>query len=105
MTRRPPHPFRIFHYMALIPSRSVFSPPGRASDKPRPLGVFIRVHHIRKTDEENTVRTKCGLVGARGFEPPTSCSQSRRATGLRYAPTCTFYRFFPTGFKCESTPR
>ena len=27
------------------------------------------------------------LVGARGFEPPTSCSQSRRATGLRYAPT------------------
>jgi hypothetical protein len=29
---------------------------------------------------------KRGLVGARGFEPPTSCSQSRRATGLRYAP-------------------
>ena len=29
------------------------------------------------------------LVGARGFEPPTSCSQSRRATGLRYAPTCS----------------
>jgi hypothetical protein len=27
-----------------------------------------------------------GLVGARGFEPPTSCSQSRRATELRYAP-------------------
>ncbi len=26
------------------------------------------------------------LVGARGFEPPTSCSQSRRATRLRYAP-------------------
>jgi hypothetical protein len=25
-------------------------------------------------------------VGARGFEPPASCSQSRRATGLRYAP-------------------
>ena len=25
-------------------------------------------------------------VGARGFEPPTSCSQSRRATRLRYAP-------------------
>ena len=30
------------------------------------------------------------LVGARGFEPPTSCSQSRRATGLRYAPTLYF---------------
>jgi hypothetical protein len=27
------------------------------------------------------------MVGAEGFEPPTSCSQSRRATGLRYAPT------------------
>ena len=27
------------------------------------------------------------MVGARGFEPPTSCSQSRRATGLRHAPT------------------
>ena len=26
------------------------------------------------------------VVGARGFEPPTSCSQSKRATGLRYAP-------------------
>src|SRR5262249_38992664 len=26
------------------------------------------------------------LVGARGFEPPTPCSQSRCATGLRHAP-------------------
>jgi hypothetical protein len=25
-------------------------------------------------------------IGAPGFEPGTSCSQSRRATGLRYAP-------------------
>ncbi len=25
-------------------------------------------------------------MGARGLEPPTFCSQSRRATGLRYAP-------------------
>jgi hypothetical protein len=28
-----------------------------------------------------------GLVGARGFEPPTPCSQSRCATRLRYTPT------------------
>ena len=28
-----------------------------------------------------------GLVGAVGFEPTTSCSRSRRATKLRYAPT------------------
>jgi hypothetical protein len=27
------------------------------------------------------------LVGARGFEPRTSCAQGRRATRLRYAPT------------------
>ena len=26
------------------------------------------------------------LVGAEGFEPPTSCSQSRCATRLRHAP-------------------
>ena len=28
-------------------------------------------------------------VGATGFEPATSCSRSRRATGLRYAPNTT----------------
>ena len=27
-----------------------------------------------------------GMVGVKGFEPPTSCSQSRRATRLRYTP-------------------
>ncbi len=30
------------------------------------------------------------LVGARGFEPRTSCAQGRRATRLRYAPTKGF---------------
>ena len=38
------------------------------------------------------------VVGAAGFEPATLCSQSRCATGLRYAPTITlqyeFYRLF-----------
>ncbi len=28
-----------------------------------------------------------GMVGARGFEPPTPCAQGRCATRLRYAPT------------------
>ncbi len=28
------------------------------------------------------------LVGVTGFEPATSCSQSRRATGLRHTPKC-----------------
>src|SRR5713226_6284888 len=27
-----------------------------------------------------------GMVGVRGFEPPTPCSQSRCATGLRHTP-------------------
>ena len=30
------------------------------------------------------------LVGEEGFEPPTSCSQSRRATRLRYTPRHRF---------------
>ena len=30
------------------------------------------------------------VVGARGFEPPTSCSQSRSATRLRHAPISSF---------------
>ena len=31
--------------------------------------------------------SKLGLVGARGFEPPTPASRTQCATGLRYAPT------------------
>ena len=30
------------------------------------------------------------LVGVAGFEPTTSCSQSRRDTGLRYTPRVFF---------------
>ena len=29
------------------------------------------------------------MVGIEGFEPPTLCSQSTRATGLRYIPKLT----------------
>jgi hypothetical protein len=29
------------------------------------------------------------MVGVIGFEPTTSCSQSKRATGLRHTPTGT----------------
>jgi hypothetical protein len=39
------------------------------------------------------------LVGAPGFEPGTSCAQGRRATRLRYAPTCIallILKHFPT---------
>ena len=30
------------------------------------------------------------MVGVDGFEPPTYCSQSSRATKLRYTPCCSF---------------
>lgn len=33
------------------------------------------------------------MVGARGFEPPTSWTQTRRATRLRYAPTHLIHRY------------
>ena len=51
--------------------------------------VVPKLHH-------NAAKPKSGfcnllnygdLVGARGFEPRTSCAQGRRATRLRYAPT------------------
>ncbi len=33
------------------------------------------------------------FVGATGFEPATTWSQTRRATGLRYTPKKTYLRF------------
>src|SRR5512137_1014553 len=39
------------------------------------------------TTRENDGSKK--MVGATGFEPATSCSRSRRATKLRYAPSVT----------------
>ena len=41
------------------------------------------------------VRLDEAMVGARGFEPPTSWSQTRRATGLRYAPTLELQSLTP----------
>lgn len=38
------------------------------------------------------------VVGARGFEPPTPCSQGRCATRLRYAPTRTSCLAWPIPF-------
>ena len=44
---------------------------------------------LRTCKNEGPSEIRWGLnrqVGAPGFEPGTSCSQSRRDTGLRYAP-------------------
>ena len=35
------------------------------------------------------------MVGARGFEPRTSCAQGRRATRLRYAPMAAILTYTP----------
>src|SRR5574341_1945184 len=40
----------------------------------------------RMNDAEGGGTRQLGLVGARGFEPPTPASRTRCATGLRYAP-------------------
>ena len=42
---------------------------------------------VQESMNANSLRV---LVGARGFEPRTSCAQGRRATRLRYAPTLKF---------------
>lgn len=41
------------------------------------------------------------MVGARGFEPPASCSQSRRATRLRHAPILLRINNTESGFRQE----
>ena len=39
-----------------------------------------------KLEKASYYLSRLGVVGMEGFEPPTSCSQSRRATRLRYIP-------------------
>src|SRR3569832_115635 len=48
--------------------------------------VLYPVELRAETHFSGTISYCLGVVGVRGFEPPTSCSQSRRATGLRYTP-------------------
>src|SRR5687768_1767205 len=43
------------------------------------------------------------VVGVEGFEPPTSCSQSRRATRLRYTPIVAAH-LGSNGGRCPRTP-
>ena len=48
-----------------------------------------RFRDAKRPDHARTCRAVSYIVGAPGFEPGTSCSQSRRDTGLRYAPKCS----------------
>src|SRR5438067_429796 len=43
-------------------------------------------------------------VGARGFEPPTSCAQGRRATRLRYAPRSEGRKYSISALHARLTP-
>src|SRR5690606_8692863 len=45
-----------------------------------------------KANCSTTELTTQNMVGVGGFELPTSCSQSRRATGLRYTPAGSWLR-------------
>ncbi len=47
---------------------------------------FGRLDEGRKISFFNILILKGKMVGVERFELPTSCSQSRRATGLRYTP-------------------
>ena len=56
---------------------------GRTVPEKTPLLVFSNVNiHSKMSTSLNSRK----LVGEEGFEPPTSCTQSRRATRLRYSP-------------------
>ena len=51
---------------------------------------FIRIKEVFYSNKKNSHFRGCLSVGVTGFEPATLCSQSRCATGLRYAPKMSF---------------
>ena len=59
-------------------------PPRAPPDAPTPVPLGQDPEKQKRAGFRRPLDT---LVGARGFEPPTSCSRSKRATRLRYAPT------------------
>ena len=52
---------------------------------PKPEGIRNAIR-MRKPPASEVIRQQGVEVGATGFEPATSCSRSRRSTGLSYAP-------------------
>src|SRR4051812_21251121 len=53
----------------------------------------MRANAIAPTHSPLCEIRAAALVGARGFEPPTSCSQSRRSTRLSHAPVQATSRY------------
>lgn len=54
---------------------------------------FIRIKEVFYSNKKNSHFRGCLSVGVTGFEPATLCSQSRCATGLRYAPKMQAFKF------------
>ena len=63
----------------------LFSADRRRRELDKCVMLCANCHRMRHVVSEDSVAYQIH-VGAAGFEPTTSCSQSRRATGLRYAP-------------------
>ena len=57
----------------------------------------------RKPDMVTHYHVEPCKVGAAGFEPATSCSQSRRATELRHAPLCKGHNNLAPLCNCAKT--
>ena len=80
-------PFPALALRAIARWRAIFAPPSMA---PQSNGAFSRrrqfsstLHPMTKTGHKGPLLS---LVGAEGFEPPTSSSQSWRSTRLSYTP-------------------
>ena len=65
--------------------------------------------HLKKQNPLNSpfrgflIQTVSVVVGMAGFEPTTSCSQSRRDTGLRYIPNLVSSFYFLISKGCKVT--
>ena len=70
------------------PEKKVVKPDARV-DEGKEAEEVVKEDKEEKDEEEKThlcpKRTQVGVVGARGFEPPTPSSRTKYATGLRYA--------------------
>src|SRR5574342_4224 len=59
-----------------------------SSSRPRGYAASCAARKTRRRPQSLRPPASRGLVGVRGFEPPTPCSQSRCATELRHTPVC-----------------
>lgn len=63
----------------------------------REQALHLRPHTPRASNSHASRFGPKQPIGAAGFEPATSCSQSRRDTGLRYAPYIRSRAVYPRG--------